>query len=189
MSLTTAAPQLLAGHGLVGGHALAGHGVVGGVHGGLGHAVAVRPAVHAVSHAVAHPVEVYPDEISPFTYNYAVADDYSGSRFTAVESDDGTGVRDGSYSVDLPDGRTQHVNYHTNDLDGYVAQVSYDGAAAHAVAAPLVRTVAHPVAHAVTPALTHGLVGGHGLVRGHGLVGGHGIVGGRGLVGGHGIIG
>merc|ERR1712243_479925 len=43
--------------------------------------------VHAV-HAA--PV-AYPDEISPYTYNYAVADDYSGSTFNAGESSDGTG--------------------------------------------------------------------------------------------------
>merc|ERR1712055_711983 len=103
---------------------------------GVGRAVAVAPVVHAT---VAHPVEVYPDEVSPYTYNYTVADDYSGSRFTAVESDDGTGVRQGSYSVNLPDGRIQNVNYHTNDYDGYVADVTYDGAVAH--------PIAHPVAH------------------------------------------
>merc|ERR1712025_1382284 len=38
-------------------------------------------------------------EVSPFSYNYAVNDDYSGSAFTASESDDGLGARSGSYSV------------------------------------------------------------------------------------------
>merc|ERR1712129_184164 len=84
--------------------------------------------------------EVYPDEISPYTYQYAVADDYSHSNFNAAESNDGTGVVQGSYSVDLPDGRTQHVAYHANDIDGYVAEVTYDGTAVYheavAVAAP-----------------------------------------------------
>merc|ERR1712088_83312 len=101
-------PNILHGarHGVVG-HGLA-HGVVG--HGVVGHGIAppvthaiARPVVHAapayhapvVAHAVAHPVahavaEVYPDEISPFTYQYAVADDYSGSNFQAAETDDGT---------------------------------------------------------------------------------------------------
>merc|ERR1719500_1108212 len=111
----------LGGHGFIGG---VGHGVVGGrgFIGGVGHGV--------VGHAV-HAAEVYPDEISPYTYQYNVADDYSGSNFQATESDDGTGVRDGSYSVALPDGRVQHVAYHANDLDGYVAQVTYDGTAAY----------------------------------------------------------
>merc|ERR1711990_1039945 len=101
------------------------------------------PVVHAapvVHHAApayhAAPVEVYPDEVSPYTYQYAVADDYSNSNFNAAESDDGTGKREGSYSVALPDGRIQHVNYHVNDYDGYVAEVTYDGEAQYPAAAP-----------------------------------------------------
>merc|ERR1711981_1312750 len=102
----------------------------------------------------------------------------------------GTGVVEGSYSVNLPDGRIQTVTYHANDIDGYVAEVSYSGTAAypeavpvahHAVAhaAPLVHPVAHhAVAHAAP--LVHA---GHGLV-GHGLAG-HGLVG-HGLAG-HGV--
>merc|ERR1712055_229861 len=113
-------------HGVVGGHGLiggVGHGLVGGVGHGL---------IGGVRHGVVgHAAEVYPDEISPYTYQYNVADDYSGSNFQATESDDGTGVRDGSYSVALPDGRVQHVAYHANDLDGSVAQVPYDGTAAY----------------------------------------------------------
>merc|ERR1712055_98882 len=143
----------------------------------LGHGVAVAPVVHAVAH---HPVEVYPDEVSPYTYNYAVADDYSGSRFNAVESDDGTGLRHGSYSVNLPDGRIQNVNYHTSDVDGYVAEVTYDGAVAH----PIAHGVAHPIAHPVVAAVAHPVVS-HGIVGGHGgLIGGHG-----GIVGGHHVVG
>jgi len=97
--------------------------------------------VHAVAHAApAYAAEVYPDEVSPYTYQYAVADDYSNSNFNAAESNDGTGVVEGSYSVALPDGRTQHVAYHANDIDGYVAEVTYDGTAVYpeavAVAAP-----------------------------------------------------
>merc|ERR1712001_34878 len=101
------------------------------------------PVVHAapvVHHAApayhAAPVEVYPDEVSPYTYQYAVADDYSNSNFNAAESDDGTGKREGSSSVALPDGRIQHVNYHVNDYDGYVAEVTYEGQAQHPAAAP-----------------------------------------------------
>merc|ERR1711983_409450 len=68
-------------------------------------------------------------ELSPYTFNYAVADDYSKANFNAAESDDGTGAREGSYSVALPDGRIQHVHYTTNDYDGYVAEVTYEGEA------------------------------------------------------------
>merc|ERR1712055_447706 len=152
--------------------------------------VAVASVVHA---AVAHPVEVYPDEVSPYTYNYAVADDYSGSRFTAVESDDGTGIRQGSYSVNLPDGRIQNVNYHTNDYDGYVADVTYDGAVAHPIAHPVAHhvAVATPVVAAVAhPVVSHGVVAGHGgLIGGRGLIGGHGLIGRHDLIGGHGVVG
>merc|ERR1712080_779341 len=104
------------------------------------HATPVVHAAPVVHHAApayhAAPAEVYPDEVSPYTYQYAVADDYSNSNFNAAESDDGTGKREGSYSVALPDGRIQHVNYHVNDYDGYVAEVTYDGTAQYPDAVP-----------------------------------------------------
>merc|ERR1711862_636126 len=126
------------------------------------HAVARPVAVaHApvIAHApvLAHPVvghaaAVYPDEPNPYTYTYAVNDDYSGSRFDATEAADGAGNASGSYSVALPDGRTQHVTYTANGYDGYVADVTYDGVAAYADA-PV-------VAHAVRPvAVAHPSVG------------------------------
>ena len=68
-------------------------------------------------------------EILPFQFSYSVYDDHYGTTFQQHESDDGTGVREGEYSVQLPDGRTQHVTYHTNDYDGYVAEVTYQGEA------------------------------------------------------------
>merc|ERR1712038_772891 len=68
-------------------------------------------------------------EISPYTFNYAVVDDYSKTNFNVAESDDGTGVREGSYNVALPDGRIQHVKYTTNDYDGFVVEITYDGQA------------------------------------------------------------
>merc|ERR1711935_1301817 len=95
VAAATASPQLLGG---------LGHGIGLGHGDGIGHGV--------VGHAVSHAVPVYPDEISPYTYQYAVADDYSGSRFDAQETDEGTAARQGHYSVNLPDGRIQHVNYH-----------------------------------------------------------------------------
>merc|ERR1712212_728072 len=97
----SAAPQLL------------GHGVVGH---GVGHGVAVAaPVVHAVAHPVAHAVH-------PVAHAVGFNDVDSGAAFQQTESDDGTGVRDGSYSVNLPDGRIQHVNYHANDATGYIAE-------------------------------------------------------------------
>merc|ERR1719288_674231 len=79
---------------------------------------AVHPVAHAapviahaapvVAHAVhAAPAETYPDEVSPYTFTYAVADDYSKSNFNAEEQSDGASNVAGSYSVALPDGRIQ----------------------------------------------------------------------------------
>merc|ERR1739840_55102 len=139
-------------HGVVG-HGIA-HPVAHAVHAApVVHSAPVvhaAPAYHAPVHAVAHAVaEVYPDEVSPYQYQYAVADDYSGSNFQAAETDDGTAARTGSYSVALPDGRTQHVEYTANDVEGYVATVTYDGQAVYPEAVPVAHAVAHPVAHAV----------------------------------------
>merc|ERR1712123_513603 len=86
------------------------------------------PIVHA---APAYHAPAYPDEPSPYTYTYAVADDYSNSNFNAAETGDGNGNAEGSYSVALPDGRTQHVNYKADGYAGYVADVTYDGAAVY----------------------------------------------------------
>merc|ERR1712029_312053 len=130
-------------------------------------------------------------EVSPYSYTYAVADDYSGAAFQQAENNDGTGVVDGEYSVNLPDGRIQHVKYHANDYDGYVADVTYEGTptygvapvahaapvvahaapvVAHAVhAAPVVAHAVHaPVAHAVhaAPVLAHGIAHGPAHVIG-----------------------
>jgi len=124
------------GHGVVGhgiGHGVVGHGVVG--HGVVGHGVVGGAGVIGTG------LTVYPDEVSPYTYQYNVADDYSGSNFQAQETDDGTAARQGSYSVALPDGRVQTVSYHADDLNGYVAEVVYDGTAAFPPAAPVVSGV------------------------------------------------
>merc|ERR1712244_133010 len=95
------------------------------VHAPVHHAVHAAPAYHAPAHAgyVADDLA----EVSPYSYTYAVADDYSGAAFQQAENNDGTGVVDGEYSVNLPDGRIQHVKYHANDYDGYVADVTYEG--------------------------------------------------------------
>merc|ERR1712058_194462 len=194
LAVASARPQLLS-HGLVG-HGVVGHGVVG--HGVVGHPVAHPVVAHPVAHAVAHPVVAHPvvahpvahavasynpgdlAEPSPYNYQYAVADDYSGANFAQSEANDGTGAVSGSYSVNLPDGRIQHVNYEANDITGNVATVTYDGTAsypdivgaahpvvghaiahpvAHAVARPV--AVAHPVAHAITPVVSHAVAHPH----------------------------
>merc|ERR1712079_818236 len=127
------------------------------------HAVAhAAPLVHAapVAHAVAHAAPLDDlAEVSPYTYNYGVADDYSKAAFSQTESNDGTGVVEGSYQVNLPDGRVQTVTYHANDIDGYVAEVSYAGEAQYPEAVPVAHAVhaAPVVAHAVhaAPVVAH----------------------------------
>ena len=46
-------------------------------------------------------------ELSPYSFTYAFADDYFGDAFNQADSNDGSGVVEGSYSVNLPDGRVQ----------------------------------------------------------------------------------
>merc|ERR1712002_1163682 len=175
LAVASARPQLLS-------HGLVGHGVVG-------HAVAHPVVAHPVAHAVAGYAPGDLAEPSPYNYQYAVADDYSGANFAQSEADDGTGAVSGSYSVNLPDGRIQHVNYEANDITGNVATVTYEGTAsspdvvgaahpvvghavahpalghviahpvAHAVARPV--AVAHPVAHAITPVVSHAVAHPH----------------------------
>merc|ERR1711874_161774 len=95
--------------------------------------VHAAPAYHApVFHAApAYHAPAYPDEPSPYTYTYAVSDDYSNANFNAAETGDGAGNAEGSYSVALPDGRTQHVAYKADGYAGYVADVTYDGTAVY----------------------------------------------------------
>merc|ERR1739838_747691 len=103
------------------------------------------PAYHA---PIVHAATAYADEPSPYTYTYAVADDYSNANFNAAETGDGAGNAAGSYSVALPDGRTQHVNYKADEYEGYVADVTYEGTAAYPVAAVAPAYHAAPVVHA-----------------------------------------
>merc|ERR1711868_68135 len=95
----------------------------------VAHAVAAAPAYHAPVKAgyVADDLA----EQSPYTFTYAVADDYSKSSFNAEESSDGASNVAGSYSVALPDGRIQHVKYTSNGYDGFVADVTYEGTAVY----------------------------------------------------------
>jgi len=114
--------------------------------------LAPAPAYHAPAPAAYHaPAPAYhapaPASYHPYSYTYAVADDYSKATFSQKESNDGTGLVQGSYSVNLPDGRIQTVNYHANDIDGYVAEVSYSGEAVYPDT-----PASHPVSHAVAPA-------------------------------------
>merc|ERR1712076_30622 len=65
----------------------------------------------------------------PFQYEYGVKDDYSGNAFAKTESQNDLGQVQGSYKVNLPDGRVQTVTYHADHEGGFVAEVTYEGEA------------------------------------------------------------
>ena len=132
----------------------------------------VLSALVAGSLAQYAPAPIVHDEPAVYSYQYGVHDDYSGANFAQNENRDGYATS-GSYTVALPDGRTQTVNYHVADAaSGYVADVTYDGvptygpgpAVAHApVVAHRPVAVAHaPIAVAHAPLVAHGIA--HGAV-------------------------
>merc|ERR1711962_943216 len=109
------------------------------------------------------PEPIY-DGPAVYAYQYAVADDYSGANFGAEEQRDGY-TTTGSYRVALPDGRVQHVNYHTADAySGNVAEVTYEGVPTYGHAAvahaPVVAHARPVVAHAA-PIVAHAPVVAH----------------------------
>merc|ERR1711928_64305 len=63
----------------------------------------------------------------PFAYEYGVNDDYSKANFKKTETQDANGVVAGSYVIALPDGRIQTTKYTADHVNGFVAEVSYEG--------------------------------------------------------------
>merc|ERR1712107_905735 len=75
------------------------------------------PVHHAVHAPVVHaPVVHAAPVVAHAPVHHAVHDDYSGAAFQQAENNDGTGVVDGEYSVNLPDGRIQRVKYHATTM-------------------------------------------------------------------------
>eukprot|EP00091_Calanus_sinicus_P012528 TRINITY_DN2815_c0_g1_i5.p1 TRINITY_DN2815_c0_g1~~TRINITY_DN2815_c0_g1_i5.p1 ORF type:complete len:212 (-),score=41.19 TRINITY_DN2815_c0_g1_i5:55-690(-) len=70
--------------------------------------------------------EDYPPQ--PFAYEYGGADS-SGRHFAKTETSDDDGVVRGEYRVELPDGRVQIVSYTADHVNGYQADVRYEGEA------------------------------------------------------------
>merc|ERR1711970_885802 len=66
-----------------------------------------------------------------YTYQYGVSDGYATS---------------GSYTVNLPDGRIQTVKY-TDNGDGIIQDVTYEGVPQYGPAVVKTAVVAHPVAY------------------------------------------
>ena len=67
------------------------------------------------------------EEHTPYQFSYAVNDD--DTVFSQSEQGDEDGDVTGEYSVNLPDGRVQTVQYFADNEDGYTAEVSYEGEA------------------------------------------------------------
>jgi len=67
----------------------------------------------------------------PYAYNFGVQDDYSKSSFAKSERQDENGVVEGSYQINLPDGRVQIVTYSVDPIEGYNAVVTYKGEAVY----------------------------------------------------------
>ncbi|XP_064123069.1 cuticle protein 8-like [Macrobrachium nipponense] len=63
-----------------------------------------------------------------YNFNWAVDHDPSSNEFGHQEARDGENTQ-GSYYVQLPDGRLQKVAFHVDGDDGYVAEVTYSGEA------------------------------------------------------------
>ncbi|XP_050689022.1 uncharacterized protein LOC126981628 [Eriocheir sinensis] len=70
----------------------------------------------------------YDQDGMPYNFAYGVRDDYAGTDFGQQENSDGNTVK-GTYTVQLPDGRKQTVNYEADHYKGFVADVQYYGEA------------------------------------------------------------
>merc|ERR1712154_375490 len=95
------------------------------------YATPYQPAQYKPAEAV-HPAhyqeeeEKYPPK--PFAYEYGGADE-SGRHFAKTETSDDDGVVRGEYRVELPDGRVQIVSYTADHVNGYQADLRYEGEA------------------------------------------------------------
>lgn len=63
----------------------------------------------------------------PFAYEYGVNDDYSKANFKKTESQDAEGRVAGSFVIALPDGRIQTTTYTADHVNGFIADVTYQG--------------------------------------------------------------
>merc|ERR1712106_403070 len=70
------------------------------------------------------PVKLPPQ---PYAYQYGVADDYSKASFKKSETQDANGVVQGSFTIALPDGRIQTTTYTADHVNGFIAEVTYEG--------------------------------------------------------------
>merc|ERR1711881_648442 len=93
--------------------------------------VVAAPVAPVVVKAAPATVTLEEEVPEPYTYSYGVADADTNSNFNKAETADANGVVGGSYSISLPDGRTQTVTYTADEVNGFVADVSYSGEAVY----------------------------------------------------------
>ncbi|KAF2368099.1 Insect cuticle protein [Trinorchestia longiramus] len=74
------------------------------------------------------PKHAYKPPAKPYNFAYGVQDPYKGIDFGQHEQSDGNKVQ-GSYTVQLPDGRKQIVKYIADHDRGFHADVTYEGKA------------------------------------------------------------
>ena len=75
------------------------------------------------------PVVVAKEIPQPYAYEYGVADDYSKANFRKTETQDAAGNVGGSFTIALPDGRIQTTAYTADHVNGFIADVSFQGEA------------------------------------------------------------
>merc|ERR1712012_928093 len=87
------------------------------------------PVAYAPAPAYHKPAPYVPEKLppQPFAYEYGVADDYSKANFKKSEIQDANGVVSGSFVIALPDGRIQTTTYAADHVNGFVADVTYEG--------------------------------------------------------------
>ncbi|XP_042859591.1 cuticle protein 18.6-like [Penaeus japonicus] len=91
-------------------------------------APAYRPAPSYAPAPAYRPAPSYQQVPAQYNFDWGVVDDYSGNNYGHQESRDGYNTQ-GSYYVQLPDGRLQKVTYYVDGDSGFVAEVSYEGQA------------------------------------------------------------
>ena len=92
---------------------------------------ALAAAVLAFATGSPIPNEDYNPFVAPvYTFSYGVKDEYTGASFSQEESRDNYDTA-GEYRVNLPDGRVQIVSYTVDEVNGYVADVRYEGESAY----------------------------------------------------------
>ena len=62
-----------------------------------------------------------------YNYQYGVKDDYSKANFAKSESQDDKGNVQGTFVISLPDGRIQTTTYTADPVQGFIAEVTYQG--------------------------------------------------------------